>query len=205
MNWLNYSEACARNQAVILEQLAPLLPTTGTLLEIGSGSGQHAVHFASALSRLRWQPTDLPANLPALDANLKRFGGDNIAPPLALDVTQSPWPAAQADAIYTANTLHIMGWPQATALLQGAGRLLTAGGLLCIYGPFRYAGRYTSASNAEFDSWLQQRDPRSGIRDFEAVNDQALAQGLILERDIAMPANNQLLVWRKGGIPGGRE
>ncbi|ANG61149.1 methylase [Marinobacterium aestuarii] len=197
MIWLNYSEACARNQAVILQQLAPLLPSTGSLLEIGSGSGQHAVHLGAALSGLRWQPTDLPANLPALSANLLHFGSDNISPPLALDVTAEPWPVTAANVIYSANTLHIMGWPQTVALLQGAGRLLTPGGLLCIYGPFRYQGQYTSASNAEFDRWLQQRDPRSGIRDFEAVNEQALAQGLELERDISMPANNQLLVWRK--------
>lgn len=197
MNWLNYSEACARNQAVILEQLAPLLPTTGTLLEIGSGSGQHAIHFAATLPQLRWQPTDLATNLPALGANLLHFGSDNIDPPLVLDVTAELWPVTSANAVYSANTLHIMGWPQVVALLQGTGRLLKRGGLLCIYGPFRYQGQYTSASNAEFDHWLQQRDPQSGIRDFEAVNAQALAQGLALERDIAMPANNQLLIWRK--------
>ncbi|UTW14435.1 DUF938 domain-containing protein [Marinobacterium rhizophilum] len=197
MNWLNYSEACARNQAVILAELQPLLATTTRVLEIGSGSGQHAVHFAAALPHLRWQPTDLAAHLPDLGANLLRFGSDNIDPPLALDVTQEPWPAGPVDAIYTANTLHIMGWPQAVALLQGAGRLLEPGGLLCIYGPFRYAGRYTSASNAEFDRWLQQRDPCSAIRDVEAIRDQAHACGFALERDISMPANNQLLVWRK--------
>ncbi len=198
MNWLNYSEACARNQAVILAELSPLLLKTTKVLEIGSGSGQHAVHFAGALPHLRWQPTDLAANLPALDVNLRHFGSDNIDPPLALDVTQNPWPELCTDAIYTANTLHIMGWPQVLALLQGAGQRLAPKGLLCVYGPFRYAGQYTSASNAEFDRWLQQRDPRSGIRDFDAVNEQARAFGLALERDITMPANNQLLVWRKG-------
>lgn len=197
MNWLNYSEACARNQGVILAQLAPLLPTAGTVLEVGSGSGQHVAHFAAALPHLRWQPTDLAENLPVLDANLQQYGNANINPPLALDVTTTPWPVTSADVIYSANTLHIMGWPEVIAFMQGAGKLLTPGGLLCVYGPFRYQGHYTSASNAEFDRWLRLRDPRSGIRDFEALNQHTLELGLELKCDLPMPANNQLLIWHR--------
>lgn len=202
MNWLNYSEACARNQGVILARLGPLLPTAGTVLEVGSGSGQHVAHFAAALPHLRWQPTDLAENLPALGANLQQLGNDNINPPLALDVTTTPWPVTSADVIYSANTLHIMGWPEVIAFMQGAGKLLAPGGLLCIYGPFRYQGHYTSPSNAEFDRWLRLRNPRSGIRDFEALNQHTLELDLELKCDIAMPANNQLIIWHKGKAKG---
>jgi cyclopropane fatty-acyl-phospholipid synthase-like methyltransferase len=200
LHWLNYSEACARNQDAILGSLAPRLKQTATVLEIGSGSGQHAVHFAGALTHLRWQPTDLAPNLAALGANLRQFGSSNILPARELDVNATDWPGAQYDAIYSANTLHIMGWSDVCALLQGVGRVLTPGGLLCLYGPFRYQGRYTSASNADFDRWLQLRDPRSGIRDVEAIEQQAHHQGLSLEADIAMPANNQLLIWRRQDV-----
>lgn len=197
MTWTTYSEACARNQTPILTHLAPLLADRRRLLEIGSGSGQHAVHFAAALPQLSWQPTELAVSLPSLAANLARHGGDNVLPPRALDVRSSAWPDGDWDAVFTANTLHIVGWSEVEALMAGVGRVLTQEGLLCIYGPFRYGGDYTSASNAEFDRWLQQRDPRSGIRDFEAVDALASAEGLTLAHDFAMPANNQLLVWRR--------
>ncbi len=197
MTWLNFSEACARNQAAILARLAPLLNQSQRVLEIGSGSGQHAVHFCQALSHLRWQPTDLSANLPALNANLLHFGSENIQTAAMLDVNVDDWPGTGYDAVYTANTLHIIAWGEVMALFRGAGRVLEPGGLLCVYGPFRYAGQYTSASNAEFDRWLGLRDPHSGIRDFEALDLLATQQGLTLEHDWAMPANNQLLVWRR--------
>ncbi|NVK40144.1 MAG: DUF938 domain-containing protein [Oceanospirillaceae bacterium] len=197
MTWTTYSEACARNQAPILTRLAPLLADRRRLLEIGSGTGQHAVHFAAALPQLSWQPTELAVSLPSLAANLARHGGGNVLPPRALDVRSSEWPEGGWDAVFTANTLHIVGWSEVEALMAGVGRVLAPEGVLCIYGPFRYGGDYTSASNAEFDRWLQQRDPRSGIRDFEAVDALAAAEGLTLAHDFAMPANNQLLVWRR--------
>jgi len=197
LSWITYSEACARNQAPILARLAPLLADSRRLLEIGSGTGQHAAHFAAALPQLCWQPTDLAENLDSLSANLERHGSDNVLAPLALDVGSPGWPAGPWDAVFTANTLHIVGWPDVEAMLAGVGRVLEPGGLLCIYGPFRYGGDYTSASNAEFDRWLRLRDPRSGIRDFEAVDALAAASDLVLAHDFAMPANNQLLVWRR--------
>ncbi len=197
MTWTTYSEACARNQDPILERLAPLLAHSSRLLEIGSGTGQHAVHFAAALPALGWQPTDLAANLESLSINLARHGGDNILPPLELDVCSEPWPSGPWDAVFSANTLHIVGWAEVEALMSGVGRVLAPDGLLCVYGPFRYGGSYTSASNAEFDRWLRLRDPLSGIRDFEAVDALAQGAGLALERDFTMPANNQLLVWRR--------
>lgn len=199
MTWLTYSEACARNQAPILARLAPLLAESRRLLEIGSGSGQHAAHFASSLPQLSWQPTELDVYLESLAANLQRHGGDNILPPRVLDVTAPHWPGAPYDAVFTANTLHIIGWTEVEALISGVGRVLQRGGLLCIYGPFRYGGHYTSDSNGEFDRWLRCRDPRSGIRDFEAVDTLAAAEGLVLEHDFAMPANNQLIIWRRDG------
>ncbi|GGO77680.1 methylase [Marinobacterium nitratireducens] len=198
MNWTTYSEACARNQRPILERLAPLLANSCRLLEIGSGTGQHAVHFSAAMPALGWQPTDLAANLASLRINLARNGCDNILPPLELDVRTERWPAGPWDAVFSANTLHIVGWSEVEALMAGVGRVLAPGGLLCVYGPFRYGGDYSSPSNAEFDRWLRLRDPHSGIRDFEAVDALARAAGLTLEHDFAMPANNQLLVWRRG-------
>lgn len=193
----NYSEACERNKQPILEILRHVLADARLVLEVGSGTGQHAVHFARQLPKLIWQPSDRENYLPGLVDRLTQEGSANIGAPLLLDVTMEPWPVTQADAVFSANTLHIMSWREVQAFFHGAGRTVTSGGGLCIYGPFRYNGDYTSESNARFDQHLKQYDPQSGIRDFEAVNALAEEQGLRLLHDYPMPANNQLLVWEK--------
>jgi SAM-dependent methyltransferase len=197
---LPFSDACERNKGPILDVLRRWLgDTAGVVLEIGSGTGQHAVHFARNLPQLSWQPTDLGEHLAALTARVGVDGPCNLLPPLELDVAQQRWPcdADAVDAVFTANTLHIMDWPHVRALFRGIGRVLRRDGLLLVYGPFRYGGQYTSHSNHAFDDTLRRRDPASGIRDFEAVDALAAAQGLTLAGDEAMPANNQTLVWRK--------
>jgi SAM-dependent methyltransferase len=199
---LPFSEACERNKGPILEVLRRWLSeSSGLVVEIGSGTGQHAVHFARHLQQLSWQPTETPENLTGLNARVGVEGPCNLLSPLELDVMQHDWPcdADGADAVFTANTLHIMSWPQVQALFRGVGRVLRDEGLLLVYGPFRYGGQYTSYSNASFDEALHSRDPASGIRDFEAVDALAVQQGLSLVADEAMPANNQTLVWRKTG------
>lgn len=196
---LPFSPACERNRAPILAVLREELSRCRSVLEIGSGTGQHAVYFAAALPQLRWQPTELAEYLPPLRARIAAEAPDNCAAPLALDVQTDAWPVATTDAVFSANTLHIMAWSAVADLFAGAGRVLGTGGCLCIYGPFRYGGRFTSPSNAAFHRSLRARDPASGIRDFEAVDALAAAQGLVLRADYSMPANNQLLVWSRMG------
>jgi len=195
---LAFSAACERNKGPILERLGPLLAGAHSVLEIGSGTGQHAVHFARHLPWLMWQPTERAAELPDLAARIALEGPPNLRAPLALDVRVTPWPCgADVDAVFTANTLHIMSWAEVEACFAGLGRLLPAGGTLGIYGPFRYGGAFTSESNAAFDASLRARDRASGIRDFEAVDALARGAGLELQGDWALPANNQLLAWRR--------
>lgn len=195
---LPFSEACERNKGPILEILTEAFAGSTRVLEIGSGTGQHAVHFAAGLPHLEWQPSDRAEYLPGLAARIAEEGPPNLRAPLVLDVTQSDWPAAGCDAVFSANTLHIMSWPEVVAFFAGLGRVLSRDAVVAVYGPFRYGGAYTSASNAAFDQSLRVRDPASGIRDFEAVNELAQAQGLALRADHRMPANNQLLVWERG-------
>lgn len=197
---LPFSEACERNKGPILEVLQRWLgQRRGVVLEIGAGTGQHAVHFARHLPQLSWQPTEQLENLAALAARVSLEGSSNLLPPLELEVTQAAWPCEydSVDAVYTANTLHIISWPQVQALFRGVRRVLRDDGLLVVYGPFRYGGQFTSHSNAVFDESLRLRDAASGIRDFEAVDALAAAEGLRLVEDCAMPANNQTLVWRR--------
>ncbi len=199
---LPFSEACERNKAPILAVLQRRLARqAGVVLEIGAGTGQHAVHFARHLPRLSWQPSERLEHLAALRARIEVEGSCNLLAPFELDVEHGDWPcgADSFDAVYTANTLHIVSWPQVQALFRGVGRVLREQGLLIVYGPFRYGGQFTSHSNAVFDEALRSRDPLSGIRDFEAVDALAAAQGLALVEDCAMPANNQALVWRRSG------
>jgi SAM-dependent methyltransferase len=203
---LPFSEACERNKGPILEVLRRHLATTqGVVLEVGAGTGQHAVHMARHLPGLTWQPTEQAMHLAMLSARISLEKVPNLLLPLELDVAQTEWPCGRddIDAVFTANTFHIMSWSQVQAFFRGAGQVLRADGLLLVYGPFRYAGQFTSHSNHTFDDALRARDPASGIRDFEAVNELAAAQGLLLLEDAAMPANNQTLVWRRaqGGRP----
>lgn len=192
------SEACERNKGPILDVLRDAFATARRVLEIGSGTGQHAVWFARHLPHLDWQPTEQAAELAGLRMRVAAEGTPNLREPLELDVRRQPWPVAAADALFSANTLHIMAWEGVEAFFAGVAAVLAApGATLAVYGPFRYRGDYTSASNAAFDQWLKGRDPLSGIRDFEAVDALARAAGLALAADHAMPANNQLLVWRR--------
>ena len=169
-----FSEACVQNRAPILAVLRAEFAATRAVLEIGSGTGQHAVYLAAELPHLHWFTSDLPENHPSIQAWIGESGLHNITPPCALDVTAGPWPQRSFDGIFSANTTHIMH-----------------------YGPFNYHGRYTSASNARFDAWLQERDPGSGIRDFADLDALARGHGLRLRADHEMPVNNRLLVWRK--------
>jgi len=191
------SDACERNKAPILEVLRTELAAAASVLEIGSGTGQHAVHFAAGLPHLTWQPSDLAENLPALAERVRLQAVPNLRAPLTLDVRDDPWPVTPLDAVFSANTLHIMAWSAVLEFFRGVGSVLQAPGVLCVYGPFRYHGRHTSNSNAEFDCWLKARDPDSGVRDFGTLDALARARGLSLAADHAMPANNRMLVWRK--------
>ena len=197
-----HSPSCERNRGPILEVLRKHFADRRRVLEIGSGTGQHAVHFATEMPWLDWQASDVADNLPGIRAWLDEAALPNTPSPLLLDVLQPQWPAIEADAVFTANTLHIMGWDGVQAFFRGVGRLLAGrpGGTLVAYGPFNYDGAYTSDSNREFDGWLKARDPRSGIRDFEAVDALAAEAGLVLLDDVAMPANNRCLAWRRGAL-----
>ena len=184
------------------------LGQTRSVLEIGSGTGQHAVHFAAAMPWLRWQASDHCDHLPGIGQwldeaalpntpaalELQAWAGRGLQPLPALPVHDG---AAGFDAVFTANTLHIMGWEQVQALFAGLPMLMALDALFIAYGPFNYNGDFSSDSNRHFDGWLKARDPRSGIRDFEAVDALAQASGMVLHEDVAMPANNRCLVWRR--------
>jgi cyclopropane fatty-acyl-phospholipid synthase-like methyltransferase len=194
---LPISEACERNKEPILGVLRERFAHRVQVLEIGSGTGQHAVHFARHLSHLVWHPTEQLQYLSDLAARIESEGTPNLRAPTVLDVRQSVWPISSVDAIFTANTLHIMSWAEVEAFFQGVGRVLTPGGVLCIYGPFRYEGRYTSDSNRAFDAMLQERDPLSGLRDIHALTGLGRPLGLELAADHDLPAFNRLLVFLK--------
>jgi cyclopropane fatty-acyl-phospholipid synthase-like methyltransferase len=195
---LSFSEACERNKEPILAVLRNELAASTRVLEVGSGTGQHALHFAARLPHLTWQPSELAEQLPSLEERIRGAGTGNLRPPLALDVRDEPWRVPSCDAVFSANTLHIMAWEAVREFFRGVGAVLEAPGVLCVYGPFRFRGRHTSDSNAEFDRYLKARDPASGIRDFEALDALAAAHGLGFAADHAMPANNRTLVWRRG-------
>ncbi len=191
-----FSESCVQNRDPILAVLNTYFSDRSHVLEIGSGTGQHAVYFGAELPHLRWQTADVAQHHAGIQQWLDEAALPNVLPPLVLDVNQTGWRSGRYDAVFSANTLHIMGWPEVEQFFAGVGAVLEPGGVLAVYGPFNYGGRYTSESNARFDVWLKTRDPGSGVRDFEAVDALAHAQGLVLQQDIAMPANNRTLVWR---------
>lgn len=194
---LPFSQACENNKQYILNKLLPLFPASSIVLEIGSLTAQHVTFFASAMPLTYWIPSDIPDNLPTLLAGLTASRAPNISAPLALDVAQQPWPIGPVDGIFSANTLHIMRYEYVQQFFRGAGNVVRQGGKLVVYGPFKYGGNFTTPSNASFDGWLKQRDPLSGVRDFEQVQIWAEEAGFELLADHAMPANNQLLVWQK--------
>jgi hypothetical protein len=192
-----FSQACENNKALIVSVISQYFLPGITVLEIGSYTTQHVKFFAQQLPEVTWQPSDTPENLTTVQAGLASKALPNILPPVALDVSQVKWPVEQAEGIFSANTLHIMSEPYVACFFRGAGKILQPQSCLCVYGPFKYEGNYTSDSNARFQDWLQDRDPASGIRDFETVDALAKEAGLELVADHVMPANNQLLVWQK--------
>ncbi len=194
---LTFSQPAENNKIDICDRLCDILKSSSHLLEIGSGTGQHATYMAPRLPHLIWQTSELAQNLENVSARLKLEAPKNVRHPIELDVSAHPWPLASCDVIYSANTVHIMSWSHVEQLFLGVGKTLEKGGLLCLYGPYKYNGNFTTPSNQRFNQWLKQNDPESGIRDFEAVDKLAQNQGLVLQNDYAMPANNQLLVWRR--------
>jgi SAM-dependent methyltransferase len=190
--------ATTRNREPIREVLERELPTLGTVLEIASGSGEHAIHFARAFPGLTWQPSD--ASQPAL-ASIAAWRAEaqlaNACAPIALDVTAATWPVAHADAIVCINMVHIAPWEAALGLLAGAARLLSPGALLYLYGPYRFGGTFTAGSNAEFDRSLRERDPRWGVREVDELARAAGVHGFVLREVVAMPANNHSLLFRR--------
>lgn len=192
-----YAESCDQNRDPILEVISQLFAQSSKVLEIGSGTGQHAVYFAHKLPHLKWQTSDKAEHHAGIRMWLQESGLSNVEAPLLLDVSQAEWPVFEPDAVFSANTAHIMQRSEVEAMIQGVGRVLAANGVFALYGPFNYRRCYTSDSNARFDQWLKSRDPASGIKDFEELNRLAEAAGMSLFEDFAMPANNRLLAWRK--------
>ena len=192
-----FSEACEQNKYPILKVLQQYFAEVSTVLEIGSGTGQHAVFFAAQFPHLRWISSEVATLHDGIQLWLNEAQLPNAMSPLELDVNQPSWPVEQVDAVFSANTVHIMDWSSVENMFAGIGRVLQTQGVFCLYGPFNYDSNYTSESNARFDVWLKQRDPRSGIRDFEALNTLAQQHGLILLADYVMPVNNRTLVWQK--------
>jgi len=203
-----FSQACENNSGAILAQLQRLLKNAHSVLEIGSGTGQHAVYFSESLPQLYWQTSDVSENHQGINLWLDDYEGENCLRPILIDVEQAEWRgddqgkksdqlnSQKYNAVFTANTLHIMSWLQVEYLFHGLTDVLDDGALFIVYGPFNYEGRYTSDSNAQFDQWLQSANPQRGIRDIEKVNKLANDIGLIWQEDIEMPANNRLQVWR---------
>lgn len=192
-----FSQACENNKQPILAILQRVFGDAKQVLEIGSGTGQHAVHFARHMPWLYWQTSDLEENHAGIKAWIQDAAPDNIGQPIALDVSRTKWPHQKVDAVFSANTLHIMSWPEVETFFQKLPAILPPHASLAIYGPFNYKGQYTSDSNRQFDAWLKARAPHRAIRDIEAVDQLAQNSGLEWVEDNPMPANNRLLVWRR--------
>lgn len=192
-----FSPASERNRGPILKILRTLFSDVKSVLEIGSGTGQHAVYFASEMPHLVWQTSDLAEHHPGIRLWVDDAALPNVLPPLLLDVNNANWPIDEVDAVFTANTLHIASWQSVENMFAGVSRVLSRNGLFCVYGPFSYDGLHTSESNAQFDRSLRARDPHSGIRDFADVIALASRKRLSLKEDQSMPANNRFLIFRK--------
>jgi hypothetical protein len=218
-----YAESCEKNKDQILAVLKEIFAERKRVLEIASGTGQHAVYFGRELPHLIWQPSEQAQNLAGIQAWLDEAQLPNVLPPLAFNVNDSHWPFSKSispeppesldpvhpevskdegstlsfwpDAIFNANTVHIISWPEVERMFAHIASVIEPGGYVCFYGAYNYGGKFTSESNASFDAWLKSRDPKSGVRDFEAVNRLAASHGLELLRDIEMPSNNRILVW----------
>ena len=192
-----FAESSEQNKLPIFTILKKHLHNVKTVLEIGSGTGQHAVYFAKHLTSLTWITSDQVEYHNGIKMWLDEASLENIQGPLLLDVNQKDWPLERADAIFSANTVHIMDWLSVEKMFDGIGKVLQKGGLFFLYGPFNYNGSFSSESNARFDMWLKQRNPDSGVRDYEKLQELANVADLQLLDDVEMPANNRILVWKK--------
>ncbi len=192
------SEACERNKEPILTVLKEVFPEQGLVLEIASGTGQHAIHFASNLSNITWQPSDIDPELRgSVEAWQAEYKLENLNPPIHLDVTSETWPIQNADAMMCANMIHIAPWEACIGLLDGAGHILPEGGILCLYGPYKVGGKHTAPSNETFDQSLRARDASWGIRNLDDVALEARRRGLHLIKTVKMPSNNFCVIYRK--------
>ncbi len=194
-----YSAACANNSAAILKQLSRLLIKAKSVLEIGSGTGQHAAYFAEGLQHLIWQTSDVIDNHEGINCWVAEAELSHLLAPITLDVTQDMELESRYDAIFMANTLHIMPWSVVEKCLKKASMYLNTNGLLIVYGPFNYNGKFTSGSNQQFDQHLKESNFERGIRDFEKVDQLATSLGFSFKEDNAMPANNRLVAWQFNG------
>ena len=192
-----FAPACERNKGPILEVLRRVFVDADDVLEIGSGTGQHAVWFAAGLPHLVWRTSELSPHHAGINAWIDDAGLDNLERPLALDVLRRPWPVAHAGAVFSANTAHYMHWPEVEAMFDGVAEVLAPGARFALYGPFARDGRHTSANNAAFDRMLRMHDPGFGVRDVGDLARIAAAGAMALEEDIPMPSNNRTLIWRK--------
>jgi len=191
-----FAESCEQNKHVIFEVIEKHFSGCQNILEVGSGTGQHAVFFASKLPHLLWQPSEQAENISGILQWLEDYPSNNIQSPITLNVNET-WPANAYDGVFSANTAHIMSWQEVICFFKGVGESLESGGTFCLYGPFNYNKNFTSESNARFDQWLKDQSPLRGIRDFEELNSLAENQGLNFKEDVEMPANNRILVWQK--------
>lgn len=192
-----YSDACERNREPILEVLRQSFDAPGTVLEIGSGTGQHAVYFAQHLPHLTWLATDREENLPGIRLWFDEAALPNLRGPRPFNVLDTAWPVSDVNYVFSANTAHIMSWPEVEAMFAGVGRTLQPGGRFCLYGPFNRNGKFTSDSNRAFDAMLKARDPQMGLRDDRELEALAARCGLALAEEHSLPANNRLLVWAR--------
>ena len=192
-----YSQAAENNKAPIADIMGKHLPPDASVLEIGSGAGQHALYMSHTFPGITWLPSEREAVVPILRANLALYESNNTQAPLVLDLADFTWSGDPVDAVYAANVMHIVSESLGERLVQLAADALKSSGLLMLYGPYKYNGQFTTESNARFDQWLKDRDPASGVRDFEAVVATAQCTGLTLAQDYAMPANNQMLIFER--------
>jgi hypothetical protein len=197
MAGIPFSPASERNKHPILEQLKRLIPAQARVLEIGSGTGQHAVFFTESISTLEWYPSERPEALPDLLIRLLEYGNVSIQTPIPLNVLENPFPTDNFEVVYSANTAHIMSWQGVEAMFSGVGQCLEQGSIFCLYGPFNIDGSFTSPSNQAFDSNLKAQSPEMGIRDIEALESLALSHQMRIRERNFMPANNMLLVFEK--------
>lgn len=194
-----FSDACERNREPIADVLRSILPETGRVIEVGAGTGQHAVHFARTFPGIAWQPVDRPEWLDSIRAWRTAEGTENLHEPMLFDLFDDHPPSTEADAVVAINVLHIAPEPAIIQLFRHASEMLKPGGIVYVYGPFRYVNRALELFNTDFDRWLRTRDPASGVRDVEQVDAEATRHGFVLDGDVAMPANNRSRWWRFRG------